>query len=181
MTTATATASAEPDEPRIRPLIQDGRICLEGEKNLPVAWCTLPTAEDIDRFYSTPGQYLDGAMNFVQPYQILHLIDDASTVFSICLVLMIRQAGAMADVIELLRKPLRPAISAAAADGWTFAHLGAAKGWSVLHNGRPKRTNLVDENMARQVLIQESQNYRNAGAVSLNPKSAEYKDDKIQR
>lgn len=191
--TATAKVQAAPKPARIRPLVEEDRIATEGVKNMPPAWITLPTVvkdeEDkvildakgepmlhLDNFYRSPGEYLIGSMPTIQPYQIVYVTDDATSVFSIGLVLMIRAGGSFADVVELLRKPLSPAVSAAIEDGWSYAHKGPALGWCVLKDGIVRMSNIATEHIARRRLVEQSDNWRHLGTTSINPKTAEYRD-----
>jgi hypothetical protein len=182
MSTAAATAAPPPPPPPIRPLTQSGRISAEGHRHLPPAWLTLESVEEIDRFYATPTPFLLGAFaqGLLAPLQILHLVDDRCTVYSTAILLMITPN--FADVRELHREPLSPALPQVEAAGWGVAHSPHLQ-WHVTLHGKPvaKLTGFRSQNAAWTAAMSEIQNSRNLAATSLNPHSAEYRGDKIQK
>ncbi len=163
MNTAAATATKEPaPPPPIRPLIQEGRISPEGHKNLEPCWLTFKTPDDIDRFLAQPGPWLDGGTDYVQPFTVLHCVDDHNQLYVMALCLMVRLGGAQADVVELVRKQLPAALPFVSSPGWSISH-NAAYGWHVTKDGVvvTKLTNLKTEHAARAAMNIEVENSRN--------------------
>jgi hypothetical protein len=84
---------------------------------------------------------------------LLRIVDDAGTVFSQAIVLVVRGSGNgvnWANVVELSRTKLRPDPGEAQAQtGWSIAHRGSYLGWCVLKDGEVRQANLPSEAAAR--------------------------------
>ncbi len=166
VTPKSAPASADPGRPwpdpgaaadkAIVPL-DAKRIVPEGERNPHPVWVSLRDASELDRFYEEPAAFLRDAGNILRPYGILHLIDDAATVYSQAVMLLVRGGHTViqCEVKELVRVQLRPQLAAqaegaaVAASGWSFGHMGSHLGWCVLKDGKVRVSNLASEAAAR--------------------------------
>jgi hypothetical protein len=160
--TAAAAQTEAPRPAPIRPLVQDGRLSRDGVKNLEPCWLQFRTAGDLEQFLSEPGPWLDGAGDYVQPYTLLHCIDDRCELYVQCLCLMLRLGGSVADVVEIARKALPKALPRVEASGWNVAH-NASYGWHCLKDDVVvlKLTNFPHENAARAAMQAEIGNSLN--------------------
>lgn len=154
-----ATPGASPP-PASRPL-EAGRVRREGELNPLPLWVNLRSADELDDFFKRPGFYLQNNGAALMPFGLLRVIDDASTVYTEAIVLVVRGQGAFADVVEIAgrRTQLRPNFGEdPAAAGWSIAHRGSFSGWCLLKDGHVRFANLASEAAARTRLNLELAN-----------------------
>lgn len=142
------------------------RVSPQGDehRNPHPLWVSLPNAGMLDDFLARPALYLKEAGRMLRPYTLVHIIDDATTVFTTALITLVRGSGPHVVSCEIKeigpRVQLRPAIAmdAVASDGWSVAHMGTFKGWCVLHNGEIRYANLPSEAAARATVNSEIAN-----------------------